>query len=561
MEPQGPFFEFNKTEGYPQLSPSQKWTSKGSLFSHINFEIKDRPNWFENPLQVEKIADSKNRWWKIPDFDSTAGDVKYFWDLSRFDWALSFAQQGTQNQDALVRLNDWISYWCAENKPYLGVNWKCGQEAGVRVIKVSLCALILKNLESQTDGLKSFILCHLKRIKPVVGYAISQSNNHAITEATALFIGGLVYGGKKGKKYSRSGSKLLENSVLNLILSDGTFSQYSTNYQRFVVDCLCFVELFRQIYNYPNFSSEFYLRVQSALHWLRQMTDPLTGEVPNMGHNDGTFLACFGEENFSDYRPSLQLGFALFSDMRAYDLCRLDQRLKWLGVPIPRKTLEPLQSETMLDGGFHILRNESARVYFYFPKYTFRPAHCDALHCDFWLGQENVLGDDGTFSYFNNGGLEKYFGSTKAHSTVEIDQRDQMEKFSRFLYKDWLQTLSSNKIEPGSNFASACYEDRYHALHRRQIRLEDRSFIVFDKIIGLKDSATLRWRLGGGCWEGNSKKYTNGKVSLVMRSSASLTGENIVKGYKSRFYGFYEDQSVLEITVSRPTVIMSKFSW
>ena len=90
----------------------------------------------------------------------------------------------------LTRLNHWLANWSRLNPPYLGVNWKCGQEASIRVLHLAAAALILDQAEQPLGSLCDLLRAHLRRIAPTMAYAIGQQNNHGTTEAAALFVGG-----------------------------------------------------------------------------------------------------------------------------------------------------------------------------------------------------------------------------------------------------------------------------------------------------------------------------------------------------------------------------------
>ena len=100
------------------------------------------PNWLENPFSETEQPDAKSDWWSIPDFKT--GDIKGLWELSRFDWVIPLATRAAANNLAsLERLNFWIEDWSNQNPPYRGPNWKCGQEASIRVIHLVTAAWIL----------------------------------------------------------------------------------------------------------------------------------------------------------------------------------------------------------------------------------------------------------------------------------------------------------------------------------------------------------------------------------------------------------------------------------
>ena len=135
---------------------------------------------------------------------------------------------------------------------------------------------------------------HIERITPITFYAKAQNNNHGLSEGCALFLAGyFLWKNKKEKKYYsvyQKGLKLVEDQVQELILDDGTFSQYSIVYHRMILDLLSVIELLRQEWNLDSFSESFYEKVNLAIEWYSSMIDPISGNAPNMGGNDGTYL-------------------------------------------------------------------------------------------------------------------------------------------------------------------------------------------------------------------------------------------------------------------------------
>src|SRR5699024_10329942 len=126
--------------------------------------------------------------------------------------------------------------WIQNNPAYLGPNWKCGQEASIRVMHLIAGAIALNGFNNLNDNLLKLIEIHLKRIAPTIEYAIAQDNNHGTSEATALYIGGglLNHNNPNSQflKWQKLGEKWLINRADKLIMSDGGFSQYSVNYHR-----------------------------------------------------------------------------------------------------------------------------------------------------------------------------------------------------------------------------------------------------------------------------------------------------------------------------------------
>ena len=72
-----------------------------------------------------------------------------------------------------------------------------------------------------------------------VCYAISQKNNHGVSEATALWTLGVLFPNlKRANCWREKGTKILSNLCDELIYDDGGFSQHSANYHRLLLHLL-----------------------------------------------------------------------------------------------------------------------------------------------------------------------------------------------------------------------------------------------------------------------------------------------------------------------------------
>jgi len=164
------------------------WQNTGTCFGWYKAPLTDGPpHWHKNPF-TGKSADGKEQpWWELSDFESAAGDIKTVWEASRFDWVLTLAQRAAVgDSSALDRINSWLANWCEENPAFMGSNWKCGQEASIRVMHLALAAHFLDQDQVPTADLVRLLEAHLARIQPTLAYAMAQDNNHGTSEAAAL---------------------------------------------------------------------------------------------------------------------------------------------------------------------------------------------------------------------------------------------------------------------------------------------------------------------------------------------------------------------------------------
>jgi len=519
------------------------------------------PNWFDNPFSDAPQPDTSYDWWKIPDFG--AGDIKGLWELSRFNWVVAWATKAANGDvTSLDRLNNWLADWARKNPPYKGPNWKCGQEASIRVMHLVAAAWILRQDHSPETGLVQLLIAHLQRIAPTMSYAIGQQNNHGTSEAAALFIGGsfLVGHDPRAKAWARKGRRWLEERARTLIEFDGSFSQYSVNYHRLMLDTYALAEAWRRHRILPAFSDKLVGRLYAASKWLRTMIDAKTGDAPNIGANDGAHLLQLVDCDYRDFRPSVQLAAALFEGRDAFGFGPWVTPLRWLSVPDGQPGAVP-DSITFEDGGYHVLRMGCAMVVMRFPKFRFRPSQADALHIDLWHKGINLLCDAGSYSYNADGG--EWFAGTAAHNTIEFDGRDQMPRLGRFLFGSWLKAES---VEPAhrcgqSVMAAAAYTDAYGARHHREITLSASSLMCRDTISGKFQGACLRWRLASGIWETNAHVLHMNGVTLSIEVDGVPVVPSLDSAKGSRYYHQKTEVPVALVSVDGPSTLITKVTF
>jgi hypothetical protein len=574
--PVGPFFR--PIQGKPVVNaPSvSAWGSTGSLFSRWPLALGDGPpDWLANPLTGQQVDAPERGWWEIPDFDPAVGDIKLIWELSRLDWVLAFAQQARHgDKESFARLNAWLADWCTKNPPYKGPNWKCGQEASIRVMHLAMAALVQGQVRNAAPGLRDLVRLHLQRIAPTVQYAMAQDNNHGTSEAAALFMGGswlVVLGLPEGERWARTGRHWLENRAARLIGPQGSFSQYSLNYHRVMLDTFCMAEVWRRHLVLASFSDRLPTRALAATEWLRHMVNPLNGDGPNVGANDGARLLQLSDTPYRDHRPTVQLAMALFAGKRAYaQPGSYDHALEWLGVDLPPEMAPPVGSYVADDGGFAILRRENAIAMLRYPRFHFRPSQADALHLDLWLGTDNLLRDGGTYSYNTEPQWLDYLGGTASHNTVQFDGRDQMPRLSRFLLGDWLKTerLQPLQEDEQSTHFAAGYRDGKGARHRRSVNLKIDGLQVVDEVQGFARQALQRWRLMPGDWElkwsadGWRLSLNGGRqFSLNVSADVPITRCELVEGWESRHYLEKTPVPVLEVEIKQAGTLKTELLW
>lgn len=567
--PSGSFYKKNNRKSSSKLVARKSWQRGNFNYFGKNVKISNEPPaWRANLLENSKEI-NPNSWWKISDFSNEVGDIKIVWEPSRFDWLIAMAQRAALgDENELRRLNNWLKNWSQENQPYLGPNWKCGQESSIRVLHMILACEILGQVETANDALLQLIKLHLERIAPTISYAIGQANNHGTSEAAALFIGGhfLELNGdiKEGSKWRALGHKWLENRAVTLIAKDGTFSQYSVNYHRMMLDTYSFAEFWRREHDLTEFSVKCLSRLKAATQWLRQMTNKETGHTPIIGANDGTCILSLSQSDYRDYRPCVQLASALFENKRAYNAQgEFNQPLYWLGIKLPSENFGELKSHSFDDGGIHVLRKENVTAYLRYPRFKFRPSQSDLLHCDLWVDKINLLRDAGSYSYNTDSALMQYFNGTQGHNTVQFDGLEQMPKISRFLYRDWIKSQEVAKVNTIASIvhARAAYKNNRGHYHNRSIELSGDMLVVEDILSGDFQEACLRWRLAPFKWKMKNNMIYSKDFCLEFQCEDLNIIPSLIDGEQSEYYLHKNTIPVIEIKLHKPCKIRTSLSF
>lgn len=560
----GEFFPVDELDEWQKRSSDYLEAPQFALFGWLKIDTTSPPDWHKSVL-TNLIHDAQHQHWsRISDFDSGVGDIKGVWEPSRFTWVLHFVQNYLASGDEqwIVKSNEWLLDWSANNSANQGANWMCAQETSFRILHLASAALLLKKKMPST-AIHLFLQQHLERIAPTLGYAMAQDNNHGTSEAAALIIGAswlLVKepDNKQARRWYQQGRKYLENRVQRLILSDGTFSQYSVTYHRLMLDTLSFVELWRRFLALEAFPRNVVDKLSSATQWLYDMVDDISGDAPNLGANDGAHVLNFCRTSYRDFRPSIELGARLFSNRTAYSVSFPQPILALLSTPSGKLLHQDIT--ICAQGGYGLIRTVDAWCCLNAPAFVFRPSHADMLHLDLWLKGENVLRDAGSFSYNAEDKWLDYFPSVRAHNTVEFDQREPMPKLSRFLYANWPQYDCFN-LDLETKTVEASYTTYFGAHHTRSVTMHDNEIVITDTLSGIEQRATLRWRLANLDWKLEGQAISSGTIRIAMTCDKSLNGFQLAEGFESRYYGKKSSIPVLETEIIEDAEIITKINW
>ena len=484
----------------------------------LAWHLRDRPFSAAAPMRRREAAPPAAR------FRPMAGsDIRPLWEANRWAELPRLVLAGE-----VARVPAVLAGWFAENPPYRGPNWACGQEAAFRALHLAL-ASALSGRRPDAEAMRLLA----RRIEANPAYAMAQDNNHPISEAAGLLICGLATG---DARMALRAARRLDSAVARLVAADGSFAQPSPAYHRLLLDVMAVAEWLRRRWSGPPASPLTLARMAAATRWLHRLACAGTGALPRIGHQDGSHVADLSEAGPEDARASLERAARLFCGASAG--WPADRGCAAMGLPLPGATLPVAGDWASL--GFLGRRSGRARAILRTGPLRFRPNHADLLHLDLWDGPDNLLRDGGTGAYNpEDPGWIPYFQGARAHNTIGFDGEDQMPRLGPFLFAHWPAT--------GALPHGGWYRDHRGRRHAREVFATGTGFRVEDRLGGSFAEAVLRWRLQPGPWR-LSEQGVEGAATLTIAADAPL-GLRLVEGLESLAYGATSPLRVLEARV------------
>ncbi len=503
-----------KVERQPSLADRLKLLGEDRCIYFFRTPSPEPIDWHANPIDGMR-SDPGKIWCDIPDYLPEQGDPRMLWEPSRAAWAIDLARAPVHGygDDAGRLFWRWFDSWMEANPPYLGFQWKCGQESSVRMIAIAMGFWSLANDATATPErwlqFARFSWATGYRVHKHINYALSQKNNHAMSEACGLMlISRLFPEFRDSARWWAKGRHVLGQEIHRQTYADGSYLQQSMNYERVMLHGSMLGLRLAELAGEP-VDRSVYDRLGHCGEFLFQMMDPDTGRLPQYGPNDGAWVLPLSECDFNDFRPAIQAVHYLCHRERLLPPGPWDEDLIWLFGPeaAEARQAEPRRptSSAFEVGGYYTLRRPDTWAMIRCHTYRDRTGQCDPLQLDLWWRGQNILQDCGTYHYSVPGrkDIERYFKSTAAHNIVEIDGEDPLELVSRFLFFPWTRAERRHFSTAGDDviwFEGEHYDyDRrsWKVLVRRTVVcLGDIAWVVVDDLLGEGEhDAVLRWHM------------------------------------------------------------------
>ena len=498
-------------------------------FSHSWFRTGFPPDWHLNVLDGAR-ADATTHWSRTAGYrgqetgDRDESDIKFVWEPSRFAVVYLLVRAYAASADERYAEAFWtlVEDWAEKNPPNRGVNWVSGQEAAFRVMAWCFGLHGFLNASCSTSErvfrLARMIEVHGDRIAGFIEYALSQRNNHGISEAVGLFtIGVLLPNLSRAAEWTRLGQRLIVAQLHEQVYEDGSYIQHSFNYERVLIDLLVWALRLGETHE-MRFPAECYETLDRCLGFMIRFCDLSSGRMPNYGANDGTLLLPLTNCDYTDFRPSIDAAYYLlhdkafvsegpWSELSAWLLgCPLSDRavadcsipvLRYIQTNQPTSFLGP--ATTLFSSGYLNLTANESNGMLRAARYKDRPSQADQLHFDLWWRGQNVACDAGSYLYNGASRWTNALTAASVHNTITIGGRDQMTRAGRFLWLDWAQATSKTyAVGKAAQAMEATHNGyaRIGATHRRSVLCvpDDDLWILVDDVTGsFSGEVRLHW--------------------------------------------------------------------
>lgn len=524
----------------------QKWMEQSLKFKKYPFKVPDigmnqikkfsmplvfcTQNIDYNPLMFEEkqIGSFEKKtgelfFSKIQIVENTP-DIRSLWEAGRLQIeARSILLCPDEDILLLDGLKNKILAWIDHNPFLYGIHYLSPMECGLRI---PVFFYLVKKVENRlTSGESQKILYTIYThawwiFRNLALY--SSLGNHTVCECVGLVFGGAFFEEtKEGRQWLERGCELLEQELPHQILDDGGPAEQSFNYHRFVLDLYWLVVDFLE----QN-------KLYDCSTWKDRLKD---GEL---------FLKKVGFD---------KLSFPSFGDSDdGYAIAPGLTPLKQMDHDEENEQVNCYSCITFEASGYTVIREDSGlfMVFDHGPLGMgplYNHGHADALSIVLYKNGLPFLVDPGTYRYNGVPEYREYFKGTRAHNTVYIDNRDQAEQVTGFIWKNPYKSKLISTDNKSKSVSLVAEHNGYQRLnkpvvHQRKLVVnKDVCCIIVDSFRGEGiHNYELNYHLDPGVSIEIEDKWlmlNNGNESLFLYNPKDMF--SIFKGREEPMIGWY----------------------
>jgi len=334
-----------------------------------------------------------------------------------------------------LRLVNWVKYFIVYKNNTVPAHW-------------------LNSLYQQTQVFSNSIEYHILA-------------NHYLKNAKALFFAGAYLKTNDSKKWFDKGKKVLIEEAKEQILDDGGHYEKSPMYHSIMV------EDYLDVINLLNSNS---LEISAdAVGFLKQQTIKSLGFLAKILMPDGD-IPLFNDSAFK-IAPHPDLIFKYADDLLEYK----------------RKDAFQDDGVVSLDAsGYYIIKSNNSQCIIdcgsISPDYQPGHTHCDLLSYELSVGVKRLIVNSGLFDYESSDERE-YCRSTRAHNTIQVDDKEQSEVWGQFRVARRAKVINSDlymkdNVSVFKGSYSPYWSSKSAIVHSRDIRKRQDVWLIKDHVSG-----------------------------------------------------------------------------
>lgn len=464
-----------------------------------------RPDWSWDP-KTGKHAPTDRPAADVPyRREDVIGDVKQIWEPSRHQHltVLAAASAVLGDDRYAERVGEHLRSWWAANPPLRGVHWTSGIEVGIRLTSWVWVRRLLADRPGVTTLFEddpvavNQILMHQRWLAAFPSRG-SSANNHAVAEQAGRLAAACAFPWyPESARWRREAVGELDRALRHNTFPSGLNRELASDYHGLVLELglTAAAEAVTAGIDVPDTTWDVLARMADAL---AAVVD-CTGRPPRQGDSDdGVGLVLDGAA--APRWPGLLTAAGQVFGRRDWwpDPAPVDVRTAALTALLGTRTRDgrPTRPPALADAGLTLLRAPETHDA---PEIWCRldagphgflsiaaHAHADALSLEVRHGGVDLLADPGTYCYHGEPEWRRYFRSTLAHNTVEVDGRDQSTSGGPFLWTRHARSRLLGTSDTGER-ARWCGEHRGYGrdvVHRRTVELDrgSRTLTVVDAL-------------------------------------------------------------------------------
>jgi Heparinase II/III-like protein/Heparinase II/III N-terminus len=540
------------------------------LLGYENLDYGVEIDWHSDAVHGKRAP--RKPWFQVKYLEFTeVGDSKITWELNRHQHFVTLAKAyWLTGEDKFVHeiFAQW-SHWHKQNPYPVGINWASSLEVAYRSLAWVWTFFLLQECPLFTSDLRrqwqSALRLSGRHIETYLSTYFSP-NTHLLGEALALFfLGTLFHGLRSARRWQRRGREILEREAAKQVKPDGFYFEQSTYYHVYAVDIFLHGRILGTLNEVP-MSPEFDQILQRMLNALSLLGR--AGLAPKIGDDDGGRLFDPRRNRAEHMLDPLATGAVLFrrGDFKFAAGGPREETLWLLGREglaefdsLP--SLKPSAASTDLpDSGIYLMADER------FPQQLLIDAgplgagngghaHADALSICLVQNARDLLLDPGTFEYVGESGERARLRGTGAHSTMQVDGRDQADATGPFSWESpplvraekWITGQQFDLFQGSHDGYSRLTSPVIH--HRWVFHRKGKFWMVRDLAEGHgSHQLDIAWHIGPTMSPASAEEYlfSGEEVSLALLAPEGHGwSQSVTRDHWSPAYGRAERLSVL----------------